>query len=89
MLFRSFPFAKFGTAPDGRPTLAVELPLETAREQDLTAALARVVLIADRLFDETAAWIWIGGAPPADPGRERRNRPLLAAHPGLAERLEG
>lgn len=84
-----FTFAKFGIAPDGRPTLAVELPLESARDEDLSAALARVALIADRLFDETAAWIWIGGAPPAEPGGERRNRPLLAAHPGLTERLEG
>jgi hypothetical protein len=84
-----FTFAKFGIAPDGRPTLAVELPLESARDEDLSAALARVALIADRLFDETAAWIWIGGTPPADPDAERRNRPLLAAHPGLADRLEG
>ena len=84
-----FTFAKFGIAPDGRPTLAVELPLESARDEDLSAALARVALIADRLLDETAAWIWIGGKPPADSGRERRNHLLLAAHPGLAERLEG
>ena len=44
---------------------------------------------ADRLLDETAAWIWIGGRIPDDDGSPRRNAALLAALPGLAERLEG
>ena len=82
-------FAKFGVAEDGRPTLSVELRAGEATPAALAEALARVVLIADRLLDETATWIWIGGRIPPDPGTERRNRPLLAARPDLAERLEG
>jgi len=82
-------FAKFGIAEDGRPVLSIELRAEQATESDLVEALARAVLIADRLLDETAAWIWIGGRIPADDGSPRRNAPLLRAIPGLADRLEG
>ena len=55
----------------------------------MVEALARTVLIADRLLDETAAWIWIGGRIPADDGSPRRNQALLRAVPDLADRLEG
>jgi len=82
-------FAKFGIAEDGRPVLSIELRAEQASEGDLVEALARAVLIADRLLDETAAWIWIGGRIPADDGSPRRNAPLLRAAPDLADRLEG
>lgn len=82
-------FAKFGIAEDGRPILSVELRAEGSTESDLVEALARAVLIADRLLDETAAWIWIGGRIPADDGSPRRNAALLRAIPDLAERLEG
>jgi len=82
-------FAKFGIAEDGRPVLSIELRAEQATESDLVEALARAVLIADRLLDETAAWIWIGGRIPADDGSPRRNAPLLRAIPDLADRLEG
>ena len=82
-------FAKFGIAEDGRPVLSIELRAEQATESDLVEALARTVLIADRLLDETAAWIWIGGRIPADDGSPRRNQPLLRAVPDLADRLEG
>ena len=82
-------FAKFGIAEDGRPVLSIELRAEQATEGDLIEALARAVLIADRLLDETAAWIWIGGRIPADDGSPRRNARLLRAVPDLADRLEG
>lgn len=82
-------FAKFGIAEDGRPVLSIELRAEQATESDLVEALARTVLIADRLLDETAAWIWIGGRIPADDASPRRNQPLLRAVPDLADRLEG
>jgi hypothetical protein len=82
-------FAKFGIAEDGRPVLSIELRAEQATENDVVEALARTVLIADRLLDETAAWIWIGGRIPADDGSPRRNAPLLRAVPDLADRLEG
>ena len=56
-------------------------PLHVRKEID--------AFIADRLLDETAAWIWIGGRIPADDGSPRRNQPLLHAIPDLADRLEG
>jgi hypothetical protein len=82
-------FAKFGIAQDGRPVLSIEMRAEQVTESDLIEALARTVLIADRLLDETAAWIWIGGRVPADDGSPRRNQGLLRADPSLADRLEG
>ena len=82
-------YAKFGIAEDGRPVLSIEMRAEQSAETDLVEALARAVLVADRLLDETAAWIWIGGRIPDDDGSPRRNAALLAALPGLAERLEG
>jgi len=68
-----FPLAKFSIADDGRPILAVELPSRWLDADELGLALARVTGIADRLFEETRAWLWIGGRVPngyADgPGR--------------------
>ncbi|MEW5991379.1 MAG: YbjN domain-containing protein [Chloroflexota bacterium] len=60
-----FPLAKFSIADDGRPILAVELPARWLDVEELGLALARVVGIADRLFDETREWLWIGGRVPA------------------------
>ncbi|HEX4898712.1 MAG TPA: YbjN domain-containing protein [Candidatus Limnocylindrales bacterium] len=59
-----FPLAKFSIADDGRPILAVELPTRWLDADELGLALARVTGIADRLFDETRAWLWIGGRVP-------------------------
>ncbi len=84
-----FPYAKFAIAEDGRPMLSVEIPASEASVERLSEALARVVLIADALFTETAEWIWIGGKIPPDPGGERRNRALLTSVGNLGERLEG
>jgi hypothetical protein len=73
-----FPFAKFSVGEDERPLLAVELPIAQADEEALGLALARVVGIADRLFDESAGWLWIGGKVPDQSGRTCRNEPLLS-----------
>jgi Putative bacterial sensory transduction regulator len=59
-----FPLAKFSIADDGRPILAVELPGRWLDADELGLALARVAGIADRLFDETRGWLWIGGRVP-------------------------
>lgn len=68
-----FPLAKFSVADDGRPILAVEIPERWADADELGLALARISAIADRIFDETREWLWIGGRVPkgyADrPGR--------------------
>lgn len=59
-----FPLAKFSVADDGRPILAVEIPARWVDADELGLALARVAGIADRIFDETRGWLWIGGRVP-------------------------
>lgn len=73
-----FPLAKFSLAEDGRPILSVEIPERWLDADELGIGLARVVGIADRLFDETRPWVWIGGRIPAGyAGRERRTQSFL------------
>ena len=55
---------KFSIADDGRPTAAVELPTRWLEGDELGLALARVAGVADRLFEETRGWVWIGGRVP-------------------------
>jgi hypothetical protein len=64
-----FPFAKFSLAEDDRPILATELPLATTGADELGAAIVRSLLIADRLLEESAGWLWIGGRIPRQDGR--------------------
>ncbi len=86
-----FPLAKFSIADDGRPILAVELPARWLNGDELGLALARVIGIADRLFDETRAWLWIGGRAPDGYGTgEGRTRLLLDRYASrLTELFEG
>jgi hypothetical protein len=73
-----FPLVKFSIADDGRPTAAVELPTRWLDADELGLALARVAGVADRLFDETRGWLWIGGrVPDGYAAREIRNPGLL------------
>ena len=76
-----FPLAKFSIADDGRPIVAVEIPSRwlDADElgDELGLALARVSGVADRVFEETRGWLWIGvacrTATPIDPRVTRRS----------------
>jgi hypothetical protein len=70
-----FPLAKFSVAEDGRPILAVELPERWLDADELGLALARVAGIADRIFDESREWLWIGGRVPDGYG----DRPIRTA----------
>ena len=73
-----FPLAKLSITDDGRPILAVELPTRWLDADELGLALARIAGIADRLFDETRAWLWIGGRVPDGYGdRAPRTSALL------------
>jgi len=80
-----FPFAKFSVGEDERPLLAVELPIDALAATAATGggadalglALARIVGIADRLLDESKAWLWIGGRIPDQGDRAPRNAGLL------------
>lgn len=57
------PFAKFALGADERLVLVTELA-PTALDRDaLGSALARLTAICDLLRDESAAWVWPGGAP--------------------------
>ena len=85
-----FPLAKFSIADDGRPILAVELPLRWLDADELGLALARVAGIADRLFEETRPWLWIGGRmPDGYAHRATRSAVLLERYgPRLPELFE-
>ena len=86
-----FPFAKFSVGEDERPVLAVELPLATLTGPDAVGlALARIVGIADALFDESTAWLCFGGQGPDQSDRRCRNEALLERFaPRLPELFDG
>jgi hypothetical protein len=79
-----FPFVKFSLAEDDRPVLATELPLASLDRDELGVALARSLLIADQLLEESASWLWIGGRIPDRGDRVSRNEDLLQRY---ADRL--
>jgi putative sensory transduction regulator len=72
-----FPFAKFSLAEDGRPILMAELPIAGLDADVLGLALARLLLICDRLLEESAGWLWIGGRIPDRSERRTRNPGLF------------
>ncbi|HET7494139.1 MAG TPA: YbjN domain-containing protein [Candidatus Limnocylindrales bacterium] len=89
-----FPFVKFSVSEDERPVLAVELPIAQVRAGEgldaLGLALARIVGIADRLLEDTAPWLWIGGRMPDQSDRVARNLPFLERFDGrLVELASG
>ncbi len=79
-----FPFAKFGISEDERPLLSIELPIDDVAvapgADRLGLALARIVEIADRLLEESAIWLWIGGRMPDQSDRTPRNAEFLARY---------
>jgi len=79
-----FPLAKFSIADDGRPILAVELPKRWLTADELGLALARISAIADRIFDDTRGWLWIGGRVPNGYGAGSRADGLIGRY---ADRL--
>ncbi len=74
-------FVKFSVAEDERPILSAELPLDGAGVDELGLALARIVAVSDRLLDESADWLWLGGKRPAGyGGTAPRNQALLSRY---------
>ena len=73
-----FPLVKFSIADDGRPIAAVEIPARWLDADELGLGLARVAGVADRIFEETRGWLWIGGrVPDGYADRPVRNAALL------------
>ena len=87
-----FPFAKFSVGEDERPLLAIELPIADTpappNADSLGLALARIVAIADRLLDDSAGWIWLGGKVPDQSERVGRNPAFLARFDGRLADIE-
>lgn len=79
-----YPFAKFSLAEDERPVLAAEIPVRGLDRDELGLAIARALAISDRLLEESAAWLWIGGTIPDVSGRTSRGAALIARY---ADRL--
>lgn len=84
-----FPFVKFSLAEDDRPVLATELSLRTADRDELGLAIARSLLIADQLLEESAGWLWIGGRIPDQTGRASRGADLIARYADRLAELVG
>jgi hypothetical protein len=75
-----YPFVKFSLAEDERPVLATELPVAGLDRDALGLAIARSLAIADRLLEDSAGWLWIGGRIPDTSSRVSRGGPLLARY---------
>ncbi|MGZ8562012.1 MAG: YbjN domain-containing protein [Candidatus Limnocylindria bacterium] len=75
-----YPFVKFAVTDEDRPMLMAELPAAGLDRDALARALVRLIVVADRLLDETAAAIADRGVLPDWSGRTARNEALLAAH---------
>jgi hypothetical protein len=84
-----YPFAKFSLAEDDRPILATEIPLEAASEDHLGAVIARSLLIAEQLLEESASWLWIGGRIPDQTERVSRGASLIERFAGRFPELTG
>jgi hypothetical protein len=75
-----YPFVKFAMTDDDRPMLMTEIPPAAASSDELGRGLARLVVVADRLLEETANAVADHGRLPDWSGRSGRNAELLAAY---------
>jgi len=72
-----YPYVKFAMTDDDRPMLMTELPSSSLDRDELARGLTRLVIVADRLLEETALAVADRGVLPDWAGRERRNAALL------------
>jgi hypothetical protein len=75
-----YPFVKFALTDDDRPMLVSELPAVDLDRDGLGRALARIIVVADRLLDETTAAVADRGLVPDWRDRIGRNPGLLTAY---------
>jgi hypothetical protein len=73
-----YPFMKFAVTDEDRPMLIAELPPAAVDRDELGRALTRMVVVSDRLLEETAPAIADRGRLPDWSGRTGRNPGLLA-----------
>jgi hypothetical protein len=75
-----YPFVKFAMTDDDRPMLMTELPTRALHRDELGRAITRIIVVADRLLEETAHAVADRGILPDWHGREGRNASLLRAY---------
>ena len=75
-----YPYVKFALTDDDRPMLMTELPSAALDRDELGRGLARLVVVADRLLEETAHAVADRGVLPEWSGRSGRNPDLIAAY---------
>jgi len=74
-----YPFVKFAMTDDDRPMLMTELPSAALDRDELGRGLVRLVIVADRLLEETSGAVADRGILPDWSDRAARNAGLLAA----------
>ena len=72
-----YPFVKFAMTDDDRPMLVTELPASAVTLTELARALVRLMVVADRLLEETASAVADRAQLPDWSGRLPRNAALL------------
>jgi hypothetical protein len=80
-----YPYIKFAMTDDDRPMLMTEIPSAAADRDELGRGLTRILVVADRLLDDTANAVADHGRLPAWSGRTGRNPTMLAAYRGEVE----
>jgi hypothetical protein len=75
-----YPFVKFAMTDDDRPMLMTELPPAGIDRDALGRGLVRLVVVADRLLEETATAVADRGILPDWSDRRPRNPELLDAY---------
>ncbi|CAN5843571.1 hypothetical protein BH20CHL8_BH20CHL8_05870 [soil metagenome] len=75
-----YPYVKFALTDDDRPMLMTELPAAALDRDELGRGLVRLLVVADRLLEETAHAVADRGILPDATGRVGRNPELVAAY---------
>jgi hypothetical protein len=80
-----YPYVKFALTDDDRPMLMTELPAAALDRDELGRGLVRLLVVADRLLEETAHAVSDRGVLPDWAGRSTRNPGLIATYRGDVE----
>jgi hypothetical protein len=75
-----YPYVKFALTDDDRPMLMTELPPAAVDRDELGRGLVRLLVVADRLLEETAHAVADRGVLPDWSDRVSRNPELMAAY---------